>query len=162
MKLYHGTNTDIESIDLTRGLRHKDFGKGFYLTPNRTTAIRMAQKKARLFGGVPTLITYEMDDAVFHSSLNVKVFPEKACVEWLLFVDANRDRKNTEAIHHYDIVIGPIADDGVVLQLTNFREGIYTSEEAARLLQDRYLDQQYFFGTSAALKCLHKTKVETI
>ena len=27
MILYHGTNEDIEAIDLTRGLRHKDFGK---------------------------------------------------------------------------------------------------------------------------------------
>ena len=51
MKLYHGTNQDIETIDLTRGMRHKDFGKGFYLTPDKNTAIRMAQKKARLFGG---------------------------------------------------------------------------------------------------------------
>ena len=48
MKLYHGTNADIGAIDLNRGLRHKDFGKGFYLTPDLTTAIRMAQKKTRL------------------------------------------------------------------------------------------------------------------
>ena len=162
MKLYHGTNADIENIDLTRGLRHKDFGKGFYVTPDRKTAIRMAQKKARLFGGTPTLITYEMDDAALHSNLKVKLFPEKACTEWLLFVDANRDRKNTTAIHDYDIVIGPIADDGVVLQLTNYREGIYSPEEATRLLQDRYLDQQYFFGTERALQFLHKTKVEIV
>ena len=60
MTLYHGTNADIDAIDLNRGLRHKDFGKGFYLTPDRSTAIRMAQKKARLFGGKATLITYEM------------------------------------------------------------------------------------------------------
>lgn len=162
MILFHGTNTDIENIDLTRGLRHKDFGKGFYLTPERTTAIRMAQKKARLFGGSPILITYEMDDVALHSDLKVKVFPEKACTEWLLFVDANRDRKNVEPIHNYDIIIGPIADDGVVLQLTNYREGIYSPEEAARLLQDRFLDQQYFFGTEEALKFLHKIKVESI
>ena len=162
MILFHGTNTDIENIDLTRGLRHKDFGKGFYLTPERTTAIRMAQKKARLFGGTPTLITYEMDDDILHSNLKVKAFPEKACTEWLLFVDANRDRKNIEPIHNYDIIIGPIADDGVVLQLTNYREGIYSPEEVARLLQDRFLDQQYYFGTEEALKFLHKTKVETI
>ena len=45
MKLYHGTNADIDAIDLNRGLRHKDFGKGFYLTPDLTTAIRVAQKK---------------------------------------------------------------------------------------------------------------------
>ena len=162
MTLYHGTNADIGAIDLTRGLRHKDFGKGFYLTPDRTTAIRMAQKKARLFGGTPTLITYEMDEAALYSDLKVKIFPEKACVEWLVFVDANRDRKTTKPIHDYDIVIGPIADDGVVLQLTNFREGIYSPEQAAAQLQDKYLDQQYYFGTEQALRFLHKTNVEAL
>ncbi len=35
MTLYHGSNADIDCIDLTRGLRYKDFGKGFYLTPSR-------------------------------------------------------------------------------------------------------------------------------
>ena len=148
MILYHGTNADIESIDLTKGLRFKDFGNGFYLTPNRETACRMAQKRARLFGGT--------------SDLKVRVFPEKASVEWLLFVDANRDRKSQQPVHDYDIVVGPIADDGVVLQLTNYREGIYSPEEAARLLQDRYLDQQYYFGTERALNYLHKINVETI
>lgn len=162
MILYHGTNADIESIDLTKGLRFKDFGKGFYLTPNRETACRMAQKRARLFGGTATLITYELDDSALQSDLKVRVFPEKASVEWLLFVDANRDRKSQQPVHDYDIVIGPIADDGVVLQLTNYREGIYSPEEAARLLQDRYLDQQYYFGTEKALNYLHKINVETI
>ena len=162
MILYHGSNSDIETIDLTRGLRHKDFGKGFYLTPDKPTAIRMSQKKARLFGGLATLITYEMDDSALQSDLKVKAFLEKACVEWLLFVDANRDRKNSSAIHDYDIVIGPIADDGVVLQLTNYREGIYSPEQAAQLLQDKYLDQQYYFGTERALRFLHKTDVETL
>ena len=162
MTLYHGTNADIESIDLTKGIRYKDFGQGFYLTPDRQTAVRMAQKKARLFGGEPTLITYEMDDAALQSDLNVKVFPEQACVEWFLFIDANRDRKNTTPVHAYDIVIGPIANDGVVLQLTNYHEGIYTPEQAAQLLQDKYLDQQYFFGTERALHFLHKTQVEKV
>ena len=162
MILYHGTNEDIEAIDLTRGMRHKDFGKGFYLTPDKRTATRMAQKKARLFGGTATLISYEMDDVVLRSNLKVKIFPEKACVEWLLFVDANRDRKTVETIHDYDVVIGPIADDGVVLQLTNFREGIYTPEQVAEQLQDRYLDQQYYFGTERALCFLHKINVEIV
>ena len=135
MILYHGTNADFDRISLTIGLRHKDFGWGFYLTPDRKTAVRMAQKKARLFGGTPTLITYELDEAALQSDLT---------------------------IHDYDIVIGPIANDGVVLQLTNYREGIYSPEEAARLLQDRYLDQQYYFGTERALGFLRKTNVETV
>ena len=162
MTLYHGTNSDIEVIDLTRGLQYKDFGKGFYLTPDRATAIRMAQKKARLFGGTATLITYNLDETALYSHLKVKMFPEKATVEWLLFVDANRDRKHISPIHDYDIIIGPIADDGVVLQLTNFREGIYSPEQAAAQLQDKYLDQQYYFGTEQALLYLQKISVETV
>ena len=148
MKLYHGTNQDIVSIDLN-------------LTPEKDTAIRMAQKKARLFGGSATLITYEWDENSLNL-LKVKVFPAKASVDWFLFVDANRDREKDQPVHDYDIVIGPIADDGVVLQLTNYREGVYSPEEAARLLQDKYLDQQYYFGTDAALQFLHKIKVEVL
>lgn len=162
MKLYHGTNQDIETIDLSCGLQFKDFGKGFYATPDRTTAVRMAIKRTRLFGGVATLITYEFDESALQSDLKVKLFPEKACTEWLLFVDANRDRKNVVQIHDYDIVVGPIANDGVVLQLTNYREGIYSPEEAARLLQDKYLDQQYYFGTEQALKYLSKISVDLV
>ena len=162
MKLYHGTNTDIETIDICRGLRYKDFGKGFYLTPDKATAIRMAQKRAKLFGGTATLITYEFDESALLSDLKIKTFPEKATAEWFLFIDANRDRKNIEPVHSYDIVIGPIANDGVVLQLTNYREGIYSPEQAARLLQDKFLDQQYFFGTEKALRYLQKINAEAV
>lgn len=162
MILYHGSNTDIQTIDLTKGLRHKDFGKGFYLTPDKATAERMAKKKARLFGGTATLITYEMDDAALESGLKVKRFPEEASVDWLMFIVANRDRKNPELIHDYDIVVGPIANDGVVLQLTNYREGIYSPEQIAKLLQDKYLDQQYYFGSQKALQHLHKIKAEAL
>ncbi|MBQ8939009.1 MAG: DUF3990 domain-containing protein [Paludibacteraceae bacterium] len=162
MIIFHGTNTDIETIVLSRSLNHKDFGKGFYLTDSRETAIRMASKKARLFGGKATLISYEFDETALHSDLKVKVFPEKATVEWFLFVDANRDRESQQPIHDYDIVIGPIADDGVVLQITNYRENIYTPEQAAAALQDKYLDQQYYFGTEKALRFIKKVKVEIL
>ena len=162
MILFHGTNTDIETVDLSRSLNHKDFGKGFYLTDSRETAIRMATKKTRLFGGKATLISYEFDEAALHSDLKVKVFPEKATVEWFLFVDANRDRENKLPIHDYDIIVGPIADDGVVVQITRFRESIYTAEEAAKGLQDKFLDQQYYFGTENALRYLKKSKVQTL
>lgn len=162
MILYHGTNLDFESINLAIGNRYKDFGLGFYLTSDQSTAIRMAQKKARLFGGTPTLISYEFDETALNSNLKVKVFPEKACVEWVLFVDANRDRKTTKPIHDYDIVIGPIANDGVVLQLTNYHEGIYTPEQVAALLQDKYLDQQYYFSTERSVQFLRKIKVENV
>ena len=162
MILFHGTNTDIETIDLSRSLNHKDFGKGFYLTDSRETAIRMATKKARLFGGKATLILYEFDVAALHSDLKVKVFPEKATVEWFLFVDANRDRENQQTIHDYDIIVGPIADDGVVVQITNYRQNIFTAEQAAIGLQDKFLDQQYYFGSEGSLRYLKKSKVQIL
>lgn len=162
MILFHGTNTDIEKIDLSRSLNHKDFGKGFYLTDSRDTAIRMATKKALLFGGKATLISYEFDESALRSDLKVKVFPEKATVEWFVFVDANRDRKNKTPIHDYDIIVGPIADDGVVMQITNYRENIYTAEQAAKALQDKFLDQQYYFGSEKALQYITKSKVQIL
>ena len=162
MTLYHGSNQDIVSIDLEKGLMYKDFGKGFYLTPDKATAIRMAQKKARIFGGEPTLITYELDEKGLNSEIKVKRFPAKANVDWFLFIDANRDRKQKQPVHNYDIVIGPIADDGVVLQLANFPQGIYSAQDAARYLQDRYLDQQYFFGTEKALSIIKKIRTELV
>ncbi len=73
MILFHGTNTDIETIDLSRSLNHKDFGKGFNLTDSRDTAIRMATKKARLFGGKATLITYEFDELALRYLKKAKV-----------------------------------------------------------------------------------------
>lgn len=35
MKLYHGSNVSIETIDLKRGRKGKDFGQGFYLSADR-------------------------------------------------------------------------------------------------------------------------------
>lgn len=157
MILYHGTNADIVEIDLAMGHRYKDFGQGFYLTPSRDTAIRMAHKKANLFGGEAYLIEYEFDDEnAAKSNLHLKTFPEKATSEWFLFVESNRDRNHEQPVHNYDIVIGPIADDGVVLQITNYRGGYISVEQAANLLQDKYLDQQYCFVTQLSLAYLHK------
>ena len=46
MILYHGSNVDIESIDLSRSSVGKDFGCGFYLTASREQAERMGRRRA--------------------------------------------------------------------------------------------------------------------
>lgn len=160
MILYHGTNQDIEYIDLKRGLKYKDFGQGFYTTLDIETAKRMARKRAKFFGGTPIVIVYEIDESVLaESGMNILRFPEKATAEWITFVNKNRDRKSNTTFHGYDIIIGPIADDGVVLQLNRFRDSILTPAEAAIALQDRFLDQQFYFGTEASLKLLTKKDI---
>lgn len=158
MLVYHGTNADIEQIDLTKGSRFKDFGQGFYVTPDLETAQRMARKKANLFGGEPTVLVYEFEiEKVDEVGLKMKTFPEKATPEWIKFIEQNRDKQGNSPTHDYDIVVGPIADDGVVVQLANYRNEILSPEDAARRLQDKYLDQQIYFGTTKALKLLKKT-----
>lgn len=42
IRLYHGSNVDIEQIDLSRSKRGKDFGQGFYLNANSDQAMEMA------------------------------------------------------------------------------------------------------------------------
>ena len=97
MILYHGTNECFEEIDLSRGSKYKDFGQGFYLTPDLSTAKRMAKKR--------------------------------------------------------------IANDGVAYLLGRYHEGTKNIAELAIELQDKYLDQQYFFGTERALSYLKRIKV---
>ena len=50
--LYHGSNVEIEAIDFNKSKPGKDFGVGFYLSPDEDQAHEMAVKKARLLGAV--------------------------------------------------------------------------------------------------------------
>lgn len=121
MTLYHGTNQYFECIDLSKGSRYKDFGQGFYLTPDISTAGRMAKKRAALYGGNPMVFEYEFDERCMDDpGLRVIVFPERATVEWAMFIDANRTRRNGTCGTQNDIVAGPIANDGVAYLLGRF------------------------------------------
>ena len=39
MKLYHGSNVEIDLIDLSKGKKGKDFGFGFYLSRHILSAL---------------------------------------------------------------------------------------------------------------------------
>ena len=45
IKLYHGTNTTFDKVELDKCLPYKDFGRGFYLTTLRTQALARAKNK---------------------------------------------------------------------------------------------------------------------
>lgn len=72
------------------------------------------------------------------------------------FIFLNRNRKKEPLAHEYDIVIGPIADDGVAYLLSRYDEGSYTLEELAAELEYKKLNNQYFFGTQRVVKLLKK------
>lgn len=155
MKLYHGTNVDFDVIDLTKSNKYKDFGQGFYLTDIRTQAEELAAKKSRLFGGYPVIQEYEFDEAVLTGAdLRVLRF-EAPTTEWAEFIFKNRNRES-RFTHDYDIVIGPIANDGVAYLLGRYEEGTLTIEELSKKLDYKKLNSQYFFGSEKSLKYLKR------
>lgn len=152
--LYHGSNVEIETINLDKCSPYKDFGKGFYLTDIKEQAKQMAVRRTRIAGeGKPTVTTYSFDERLLeNSSLQVKLFdtPSK---EWALFILANRKGLMQPV---YDIVIGPIADDGVVFQLERYMHRLITLDTLVEELTYRKLNRQYFFGTELSISKLQK------
>ncbi len=152
--LYHGSNVEIETINLDKCSPYKDFGKGFYLTDIKEQAKQMAVRRTRIAGeGKPTVTAYSFDERLLeNSSLQVKLFdtPSK---EWALFILANRKGLMQPV---YDIVIGPIADDGVVFQLERYMHRLITLDTLVEELTYRKLNRQYFFGTELSISKLQK------
>lgn len=158
MKLYHGTNIDFNEIDISRSHPFKDFGQGFYLTDILSQAEGMASRKAYTYGGNPIIQYYEFDDVhLDDGSLKVRRF-EQPSEEWAEFIVNNRSRKYPVFQHPFDVVIGPIADDGVAYLLSRYEEGTYTLEELAKELKYKKLNRQYFFGIYQAIELLKRIK----
>lgn len=158
MKLYHGSNMMIEKPDLSRSKLYKDFGRGFYLSPLREQAEQRGRQMVDLLQeGVPCVTVFEWDEiASFSAGLQIKRFDDY-CKEWAEFVLQNRDRKRQYFVHSYDIVIGPIADDGVTYQLRRYTECDISMERLIEELKySKGLTIQYYFGTERALSYLKR------
>lgn len=159
MILYHGSNVEIEQIDLLRSKRGKDFGCGFYLNSDRQQALDMAKRTTRtLMTGRPIVNAYEFDDSIIssNSDLMIRVFDDY-CTEWAEFVLMNRNNNTDTPAHPYDIVVGPIADDTVGVQIRRFINGYIPMNVLIEELRFRGNHAvQYFFGTESAIKFLKK------
>lgn len=157
MKLYHGSNTDIKQIDFAKSKPNKDFGRGFYLTADKYQAQQLAEQRALFFGGEPIINTYLFDEkALKDDSLNVKFFDDYT-IEWAEFVVANRFNPTKQAIHDYDIVYGPIANDKVGVQIELFTDKLIDMPTLIqRLKYMQGITFQYFFGTEKAITLLQK------
>lgn len=160
-RLYHGSNVAIETIDLSRSKCGKDFGQGFYLNANPDQAKAMAIRTSRFLGeGHPTLSCFEFDEEeAKKKGLNIKIFPDYS-EEWAEFVVMNRKNNSETQAHPYDIVIGPIADDTVGVQIRRYIMGYMSASalvEELRYRGDHAI--QYFFGTPKAVDCLKHRKL---
>lgn len=155
MKLFHGTNAVIEVIDLTQSRVGKDFGMGFYLTPDHEVARRQAERKLEQYGiGNSHVYEYLVDDNNL-SRLNVLRF-DSYSLEWARFVLLNRKNRTKEQIHDYDVVIGPIADDIIGYQIRRVEEGIIGEKQFLEEIKYHTVTMQYLFATDKAINLLIK------
>lgn len=153
MILYHGTNIDFDSIDLEKGNAHRDFGRGFYLTDILQQAQKMAVRRCeQTEKGMPVVQAYQFDEhLLYDGDLKVKTF-SRPTEEWAMFVYNNRTKRVFK--HDYDIVVGPVADDGVAYQLNLFKQKLISITQLVSELEYKRLNSQYYFGTSRAVETL--------
>ena len=154
MKLYHGTNMEFDRPDESKP--NKDFGRGFYLSDNYEQAMAMAKTKVeQLETGIPIVLTYEIPEEVFRA-LKVLRYEEYS-EEWAKFIMLNRNNSGFQQAHDYDLVIGPIANDKVGLQLWRYENHAIDLPTLVRNLHYmKGVTIQYFFGTERALQQLKR------
>lgn len=158
-KLYHGTVSEISSVDVSKGRGNKDFGKGFYMAVSKKQAVDMMHKKYR--EAVRRSRNKKMSDFSEHlyqvtldvaymEELHVKQF-FTADESWLDFILMCREKVGVP--HEYDVVIGPTADDDTMLCLKAYWDGFYGkvgSKDAKRILlnnlEPENLGIQYYVG----------------
>jgi hypothetical protein len=155
MILYHGTNAIIENIDLAQSRVGKDFGLGFYLTPDEQVAHRQAERKFEQFGeGEVIVYKYFVDDNAL-SAANTLRF-DGYTLDWARFVLNNRKNRTRIQAHDYDIVIGPIANDVVGYQIRRVEEGIISEEQFLEEIKYHTVTIQYLFATPKAINLLQR------
>ena len=79
--------------------------------------------------------------------------------EWAEFILANRSNVTGGSIHQYDIVVGPIADDRVGVQLWKYENQLIDLPTLVKKLKYmKGMTIQYFFGTEKAVSLLKRVK----
>lgn len=157
MKLYHSSNVVVEHPDTRHSRKYLDFGCGFYLTSLYDQAVRYAQRFKRR-GQQAWLNTYEFS-LYNEPQWNIKRF-DAYDEHWLDFVAQCRDGKD---VGNYDMVIGGIANDRVIITLDRYFSGEISQNEALGLLRFEKPNVQYCIRSERMLQeCLTYIESEQV
>jgi hypothetical protein len=157
MRVYHGSYTGIDRIDLSKCQSNKDFGRGFYVTKLRKQAEAWADIIGSIHdkqGVVSEFIFYERaftDDK--YKTLRFEDYNEA----WLDFVILNRNRETAEQKHDYDMIEGPIADDRISRRIDDYLAGKISKQDFFEELKHNEDNHQICFCTLKSLQMLEKT-----
>jgi hypothetical protein len=147
--LYHGSNCNFDSVDISKSKDKRDFGKGFYTTTLREQAEDWARALFDRYKG-NGIFVYELEFNLT-GELSVKRY-DGLSEEWLLMVQKNRTLGGIQ--HHFDVVQGPVANDKTARTIALYTAGIIDANEAIKRLQSNQINDQVSLHTSAALSRL--------
>lgn len=157
MKLYHSSNVIVDYPDTKHSRKYLDFGCGFYLNSIYDQAVRYAQRFKRR-GQAAQLNTYEFS-IVEEGQWNIKKF-DTYDKYWLDFVAQCREGKD---VGDFDIIIGGIANDRVIITLDRYFMGEISQEEALGFLRFEKPNIQYCIRSERMLnQCLTYIESEQI
>ena len=149
MEIYHGSYMAIPSPEIIKGQFTKDFGDGFYCTELKKQAVKWAKRY-----DTPIVNSYEYQPC---NTLKILHF-EELTDEWLDFIVACRSGK----LHHYDVIIGAMANDQIYNYVADFMNGVLTREQFWVLAKFKHPTHQINFCTPEALKCITFKNYEEI
>lgn len=164
MLLYHGSNINIENINLAMCRPYKDFGRGFYLTELKEQAEKMAVRVAKIHGGTPIVNIYQIaDDFMEDKGIRCRDFGNAVSIEWAVFVMNNRNKyfeyyasDECNLDNKYDVVKGPIADDNMVMLFRQYQNGMIDSDMLVKGMTYKEITSQYSFHSEKAIRLLEK------
>lgn len=137
MRLYHSSNVVVKAPDTLHSRNYLDFGRGFYLTTIYQQAVRYAQRfKRRRQQAFLNIYEFSMSDVSKWRIMRFDSYDEA----WLDFVAQCREGND---VGDYDMVIGGIANDRVILTLDRYFAHEISQEEAIGLLRFEKPNIQY-------------------
>lgn len=148
MKLYHASTVAVPTPDTSHSRNYLDFGRGFYLTSIQEQAIKYAERFLRR-GKTAWLNTYELE--YNPEEWDILTF-DKYDKKWLDFVASCRAGFTSV---HYDMIVGGIANDKVILTLDRYFAHEISQEEALKQLIYQKPNIQYCIRSEKMIgKCL--------
>lgn len=159
MVVFHASNCIVKMPMLVESNRLLDFGRGFYTTDNREQAVRFAKSVVGRRGGSPLLNVYDFDADVAFAELLTKRF-ETPTASWLDFVVANRS--GSYVGEHFDLVVGPVANDSVYTTIGLYQKGLMSREATIGELRVHRLYNQIVFCQPRAFRYLKYQKTEAL
>jgi hypothetical protein len=156
MIVYHGSIVEIREPQILKNEIGRDFGFAFYTTDIKEQAIRWARRKAMIEirkgkNVVPVINEYQWIEKDTEKRLKIKQF-QGASMEWLETVI--KCRSDITYQHHFDIMIGNIANDNVGETVSFVMQGIMRKEDAIERLKFEKINNQIAFCSENSLEFL--------